>query len=189
MTAGNIPLLCEENEALWDPDNHTFVVSSTFGGALALAGEYEVTIRDTFFTDNIAPKGSTMSAESTRLKITNSTMTTGRNHRANEVDLLLLTANAAVSQCAQNPCEVGRRCEFIDHSTFCESCTAETEFGDGRQCKACPPGRGPTADRANCTLCPAGKKSDIGFCTDCGAGMMSMRDRTGCKTCPPRQRQ
>eukprot|EP01051_Picozoa_sp_SAG22_P005755 SAG22_NODE_353_length_11812_cov_58.910783_4_plen_1161_part_00 len=186
VTAGNIPMLCEQNEALWDPDNHTFLVSSTYGGALALAGGFKISIQDSVFTDNMAPKASAISAEVTRLEITNSTMT-GDHDR--EAEVLLLTSNAAVSQCAQNPCGLGRRCEYTDHSTFCSSCTVENEFGDGLQCQACPPGRGPTLDRANCTLCPAGKKSDIGFCTDCGTGMMSMHDRTGCKTCPPRQRQ
>eukprot|EP01045_Picozoa_sp_COSAG04_P005864 COSAG04_NODE_279_length_18210_cov_5.657225_1_plen_1569_part_10 len=171
---------CPKGIAMWS--SHDFEVRSGKGGAVATSGRIELAISDTVFRANEAVQGASLSiTAASRVSITNTSINTAAESSSSAVRLVA----AAVDDCNQNPCALGSRCTFKDHSTFCEVCRSN-EFGaDGISCDACPPGTHPDATQTDCLACPPGQHSTIGSCVSCLAGKASSEDRTGCVACEP----
>eukprot|EP01045_Picozoa_sp_COSAG04_P000517 COSAG04_NODE_12_length_42844_cov_6.769213_21_plen_1150_part_00 len=159
-----------------------FQVSSGQGGAISSSGPIAMLISDSTFRANEAPKGAALSvAAASSVRITNTTIDTP----ADESSSAVWTKAASVATCAENPCEAGSQCTFVDSSTFCEPC-AENEFGvDGISCDACRPGTQPDDAHIQCDPCEPGQYSQIGVCIFCPAGKTSSEDQTGCTPCEP----
>ena len=109
-----------------------------------------ITITDTTFRTNEAPKGAALSiAAATSVRITTTTIDKPEDESSSAV----WTKAASGATCAENPCEPGSQCTFEDSSTFCEPC-GDNEFGAGGiSCDACQPGTQPSgAPNANVSL-------------------------------------
>ena len=159
-----------------------FRVTSGQGGAISSSGPIAMVISDTTFRTNEAPKGAALSiAAASSVRITNTTI----DEPEDESSSAVWTKAASVAACAENPCEPGLQCTFLDSSTFCEPC-GENEFGvDGISCDACQPGTQPDDAHTQCNPCEPGQYSQIGICIFCPAGKTSSEDRAGCTPCEP----
>jgi hypothetical protein len=173
-------LCCPSYEAFWS--STPFRVSTGYGGAVAAAGSNRVTIRDSVFRANEAPRGATLRFSSTlSARITNTSI----DEPVGEWSSAVSAFGANVATCFGNPCGTGSRCTFRDHSTLCDPC-GPNEIGlDGVSCLACSPGSQPNDEQTECVQCESGRASSIGICTFCAAGKTSSADRTGCIPCQP----
>ena len=168
--------------AMWS--SYDFSATSGKGGSIATTGPLAVTISDTAFRTNEAPKGASLSVTAaTSLHITNTTI----DEPADESSSAVWTVASSVATCAENPCEPGSRCTFKDFSTFCEACAQNEHSVDGLSCDACQPGTQPDESHTQCQPCAVGKKSTIGICDDCAADETSTQNKDGCEGCPPNQ--
>ena len=114
---------CPIGAATWS--SYDFRVSSGNGGAILTAGPVPVSIGDSVFRANEAPKGASLSVTgASSLRITNTTI----DDPVDESSSAVHTVAATVATCAENPCEAGSKCTFRDFSTFCEPC-GDNEIG------------------------------------------------------------
>eukprot|EP01045_Picozoa_sp_COSAG04_P033272 COSAG04_NODE_6822_length_1248_cov_2.358573_2_plen_309_part_01 len=178
MAGGTI--CCPKGIAMWS--SQEFKVTSGSGGAVRTAGPIAMSISDTVFRTNAAPKGATLSmAAADSVRITNTTVDAPEDGSSGAVWLTATT----IDGCSQNPCASGSQCSFRDHSTFCEACGPNEIGADGVSCQACRPGTQPDATQTGCLECPPAQHSSIGICSFCSAGKTSSEDRTGCTPCEP----
>ena len=120
------------------------------GGALGTVGPISATIRDSVFRTNEAPKGAGMSISAAKsVRISNTTIDTLQDQGSGAVWLVA----AAIDDCSENPCELGNRCTFRDHSTFCEACSSSEIGTDGVGCSSCPADQVADLSRREC-ICP-----------------------------------
>ena len=170
--------------AMWS--SYDFSVTSGQGGSIATSGPLAVTISDTTFHANEAPKGSSLSISSAdSLRISNSSID---SPPGGELSGAVWLVGATIADCNQNPCGLGQRCSFSNFSTFCDTC-GPNEIGiDGITCSACEPGTQPDAAQTSCLPCPLGQYSTIGQCQPCGLGETSAEGvRSSCIPCPANQ--
>eukprot|EP01045_Picozoa_sp_COSAG04_P003609 COSAG04_NODE_148_length_22826_cov_11.360026_4_plen_2104_part_00 len=159
-----------------------FSVTKGKGGAVATSGRVLITVIDSVFRSNEAPQGATLATASARSVVI---ANTSIDRPASPSTAVATFGGAEVATCVENPCEVGNRCTFRDHSTFCDPC-ADNEIGtDGISCSACRPGTQPDSQKIQCEDCGQGSYSQIGLCIPCPAGETSSGDRTGCVPCGP----
>eukprot|EP01046_Picozoa_sp_COSAG06_P075912 COSAG06_NODE_23961_length_676_cov_1.232236_2_plen_164_part_01 len=136
------PLCCPSYEVFWS--STPFRVSTGRGGAVAAAGSNHVTIRDSVFHANEAPRGATLRISSTlRAHITNTSI----DEPVDEWSSAVSAFGASVATCVDNPCGTGSRCAFTDHSTLCEACGPNEIGADGISCIACSPGSQPNDEQ------------------------------------------
>ena len=111
------PTCCPSNEVFWS--STPFRVSTGRGGAVAASGSNHVTIRDSVFRANEAPRGATLRISSTlSARIANTSI----DEPADEWSSAVSAFGASVATCFDNPCGAGSRCAFRDHSTVCVQC-------------------------------------------------------------------
>ena len=81
-----------------------FKVTSGSGGAVSTAGPIAMSISDTVFLANAAPKGATLSiAAADSVRITNTTVDAPEDESSGAVWLTATT----IDSCSQNPCASG----------------------------------------------------------------------------------
>eukprot|EP01045_Picozoa_sp_COSAG04_P040123 COSAG04_NODE_11574_length_701_cov_1.069767_2_plen_167_part_01 len=153
---------CPCGQAMWT--SYDFSVASGKGGGVVTSGPLAVTISDTAFRTNEAPKGASLSVTAaSSLRVTNTTI----DEPEDESSIAVWMVASSVATCAENPCEPGSQCTFQYFSTFCEGC-GENEFGeDGISCDACRPGTQPDEAHTQCLPCGPGQYSQIGICIFC----------------------
>ena len=175
---------CPRGIAMWS--DQEFEVALGDGGAIRTSGPITMSISESTFRGNEAPKGASLSvslADSLRVSNTTVDMPPGHHQLSGAVWL----ASAVIDDCNQNPCTLGSKCSFMNYSTHCEDC-GPNEIGiDGITCSACEPGKEPDVQQIQCVLCPAGKASTIGICTECGQRETSADNRRTCIPCSPNQ--
>eukprot|EP01043_Picozoa_sp_COSAG02_P007057 COSAG02_NODE_207_length_29119_cov_41.071365_22_plen_281_part_00 len=166
------PLCCPSYEVSWS--STPFRVSTGRGGAVAASGSNHITIRDSVFRANEAPRGATLRISSTlSARIANTSI----DEPPDEWSSAVSAFGASVATCFDNPCGTGSRCTFRDHSTSCEGCGLNEIGADGISCYACPPGTQPDALQAQCMPCASG------HCAF-GLGLVGEEEGTGClSTC------
>jgi hypothetical protein len=76
---------------------------------------------------------------------------------------------------------------YSGHGTTCRECPAPLVVNDNHtQCSACPPGRGPDADRTSCLDCTGSAYSSQGTtCAECPAPLIVNAEHTECSACSP----
>ena len=174
---------CGCGMAMWT--SYDFRVTSGQGAGVATSGPLAVTISDTAFRANEAPKGASLSVTAaTTLRITNTTI----DEPVDESSTAVWTVASSVAMCGDNPCEPGSQCTFKDFSTFCEGC-GENEYGEnGIACDACRPGTQPDDSNTQCLPCEPGSITNVSgasTCTWCRPGKSSGAENTSCIDCVP----
>ena len=149
---------------------------------MAASGSNHITIRDSVFRANEAPRGATLRISSTlSARITNTSI----DEPVDDWSSAVSAFGASVATCFDNPCGSAHRCAFRDHSTICEACGPNEIGADGIICVACSPGSQPNDEQTECVECDSGRASSIGICMFCAAGKTGSVDRTGCIPCQP----
>lgn len=82
--------------------------------------------------------------------------------------------------CNEHPCGAGFECSYEQYSLTCTRCSSTTVSTDGKSCRACRPGTGPTADSTACIPCAGNNISAFGICEPCAAGFASNDAHTQC---------
>ena len=172
---------CPWGNAMWT--SYEFGVSARQGGAIATSGPLVVTISDSAFRANVAPKGASLSVTAaTALRISNTTIDDPTNATYSAVS----TVASDIDRCVDNPCGAGSKCTFRDFSTFCDAC-GENEVGDdGVSCTACLPGSQPDQSHTQCVPCAPGQYSEIGVCLPCPENSVPTGGGVACSECPAR---
>ena len=82
--------------------------------------------------------------------------------------------------CDEHPCGLGFGCSYSQYSLTCTRCSSTTASTDGKACRACNPGTGPSADSTACLPCAGNAASLFGVCESCAAGFASNDAHTQC---------
>lgn len=82
--------------------------------------------------------------------------------------------------CDEHPCSLGFGCLYSQYSLACIPCSSTTVSVDGKACRSCEPGTGPTADSAACLPCVGNTVSTFGICEHCAPGFASNDAHTQC---------
>eukprot|EP01045_Picozoa_sp_COSAG04_P038674 COSAG04_NODE_10473_length_774_cov_2.001481_2_plen_92_part_01 len=89
--------------------SYEFGVSARQGGAIATSGPLVVTISDSAFRANVAPKGASLSVTAaTALRISNTTI----DDPTNETYSAVSTVASDIDRGVDNPCGAGSKCTF-----------------------------------------------------------------------------
>eukprot|EP01045_Picozoa_sp_COSAG04_P035901 COSAG04_NODE_8496_length_966_cov_1.136101_1_plen_322_part_11 len=129
---------CPPGEVTWA--GAEFRASTGQAGAVEISGPVAVSISDSDFRANEAPKASALSITAAgSVQITNTTIVAPDDDPSSVVE----RTAATIASCAENPCDAGSKCRFRDFSTFCEPCAENEVSVDGVECTTCPPGTQP----------------------------------------------